>query len=1679
MKREYFHTLAKVISAVIIAPFFLVSQASPASAVVASPTLTGGSEGVNSAVLVNGSPISENSTVADTTTVQLSASTLLTPGQETRTLSMEFDSKTIYTLNSAQAPEGWTLKYLTPSGVETTTQPAVNTNVVGLKAVGSNIAAGTISGTNQNYSTETNSKIPSNTFSAASGGDGWGVTFYEDYIFNIWHHESSVNLICNSKSANASGKTPCPWDSAGSAGNTKTIFANYRTGGRSDAWVNPQTGRLYALVAPTSSVTGVSSDNDTSGFLCIDIASAILNKTAPTYCSGGNRGYFAASDSQTVTHSSAYGQINDITNVGTRIFGYDLSRSPNAVLCFDTALNARCPNSPLLVTGASHGGMNGWPTSARILAIGTQIFVVSSGASSYPQAHCFNASDLTRCTGWETAKISSTTQSGDQLILPHQDTSGVTDGFCGWTNCYKLNGETTTAWTNPFGAFAEAKTGETWWTRGVDTLGRVYFPGGNQYILCFDYIINAKCTDFGNSNSGKLNVSAKTSLMYDVRVDPLNPACLWINNHNGIIFNLSYQSTGSYGCSDRPVITLQPSQFAPRYACSTANGIASWSNIILKSLTGGTATTIKLTIKDAAGNSITGWTDRTITLNNRIDMSSLDVALTGSRPTFSFAFSGISGTPESAVIALEYLGKGPELCANAILTSSKGVPGANSYLTSTLSDPLSATPTMVSTRTFLIGAANAGAQYTVPETPTALSGSGLNSSATLTFTPPVNTGGVALRNFYYSINGGSSYIEATNAVNNGNSTWSIPLTGLTPGTTYSIKVRATNEIGNGPSASLSLTAQRITLNNLADIKINLGPLTMDTATVDTYTVTTAPVCTVSGNIITLISVGVCTVNAYKAGDASNLAVSETKSFNVLAADIVITAPDSPTALAGTPSSTQVSLTWTAPAQTGGAPITDYKIYYKSASTWIPFTDGVSTNTFVTVTGLTNGTAYDFKVSAVNSSNLEGEYSAVITKTPASTPGTVTSLAEASRSGTGATLTWTAPSSNGGSAITDYLVQYKFDTDTAWVTFADGVSATTGASITGLLSGVAYNYQVSAINVIGTGSPVNTVTLKSNDGNGQSTLTWTAPSNPGGSITGYRVEHRIVGENTWSVGSNLNTDTGTVLTGLNNGTSYQIRIGAIVGGTIGAYTSTALSTPFTVPSAPTLTGTSGLNQISLNWSAPANNGSVITDYVIQYRTGGGSWITKTDGVNTNTSYVLPSLVNGTTYEVQVAGVNAAGTGGYSSIVSGTPYTIPGAVRNLAVTPGGASAFISWQAPLSDGGGAITDYAVQYKTLLGTQWLNYPHAPTTVTSVNITSLATLADYSFRIAAVNGVGTGPYSDAISGRTLVVETPAPTESTPAAVVLGPPPSTFVVVAHPKISRSAAALVCTSGTYKFKKQGGKEDASSITSQLISLLSNGSVVDSEKTLGTQASFDIQSSYKGTTMSCEVGIQQEEVVKNYSSLDKDAISAFEAVMTSAIYGSNTTYYSERDAAYMKRDAGDTKLWKEMLDNAQVKREATKVQAGVDYVANLEKAGISILVAADKPAPVLTPTPTKSPEPAVTVNVQPIAMKKVGTIYFASGTYFLNDESKKTIKALATSIFLKSPTVVLSYGHTDVKGGTNNTLLSQNRAKAVAKLLRSLLPGQKIATGWYASSKPAATGNSKAALAKNRRVEIYIK
>lgn len=687
---------------------------------------------------------------------------------------------------------------------------------------------------------------------------------------------------------------------------------------------------------------------------------------------------------------------------------------------------------------------------------------------------------------------------------------------------------------------------------------------------------------------------------------------------------------------------------------------------------------------------------------------------------------------------------------------------------------------------------------------------------------------------------------------------------------------------------------------------------------------------------------------------------------------------------------------------------------------------------------------------------------------------------------GATIdSFTVTATNGGTTLTQMVLSGTGDS----------------ATVTGLSLGTSYTIAVKAYNTAGgsTGTTYSsTVTPASapyavtnlrttQSAAGTLRVNFTPPASlNGGTALIYKYFIRPTGgsfpgtadyQTSAAFGSTITADPGYEFTSLTSSTAYDIKVVASTtgaGSSLESFTAVVSQIPAAVPTAPLLTLTQTDSQtVLVQWFAQSDNGSaLVAPYFTKSVTVDGSAATCTGSSSTSaggscsvTGLVGGQVVSASVYATNIIG-NSATTTGNSSGVIGTVS----APTSLVATAGNAQISIAFN-QVTNG-----DSVIYYR--YSTNGVDYVVNSATTSPVVVTGLTNGTSYTIYLQAVGATnGAGPASAS------VVATPIAPATGPAPVVLGPPPSTFVVITNPKISRSGTSFVCSSGTYKFKKQGGKEEASSITSQQISLLSNGAVVDSEKTLEPQSTFEGKSSYKGTTLSCEVGIKQEEVAKTFSSLDRDGIASFEAAMTAAIYGANTTYYSERDYAYMKRDAGDVKLWKEMLDKALVKREETKVQAGVDYLANLEKAGISLVVAADKAVPVPTPTPTpaptKSPEVSVTGNVQPAAMKKVGTIYFASGTYFLNDESKKTIKALATSIFMKSPATVLSYGFTDSKGGTDNTVLSQNRAKAVAKLLRSLLPGQKIVTGWYASSKPVATGNSKAALAKNRRVEIYIK
>jgi hypothetical protein len=76
------------------------------------------------------------------------------------------------------------------------------------------------------------------------------------------------------------------------------------------------------------------------------------------------------------------------------------------------------------------------------------------------------------------------------------------------------------------------------------------------------------------------------------------------------------------------------------------------------------------------------------------------------------------------------------------------------------------------------------------------------------------------------------------------------------------------------------------------------------------------------------------------------------------------------------------------------------------------------------------------------------------------------------------LTWTSGGDN-GAAISDYVIEYKLSTSGSWNTFADGTSASTAATVTGLSNGYLYNFRVSATNSVGTGSVSSTASATPN------------------------------------------------------------------------------------------------------------------------------------------------------------------------------------------------------------------------------------------------------------------------------------------------------------------------------------------------------------------------------------------------------------------------------------------------------------------------------------------------------------------------------------------------------------------------------------------------------------------------
>jgi hypothetical protein len=184
---------------------------------------------------------------------------------------------------------------------------------------------------------------------------------------------------------------------------------------------------------------------------------------------------------------------------------------------------------------------------------------------------------------------------------------------------------------------------------------------------------------------------------------------------------------------------------------------------------------------------------------------------------------------------------------------------------------------------------------------------------------------------------------------------------------------------------------------------------------------------------------------------------------------VLSAPNPPTALVATPGNGSVSLSWSAPVSSGSAGVTDYAVEYSSGSGYTVYVDAVSTATSVSVIGLSNGVSYSFRVAAVSSAG-KSWYSESVSAVPtAPVPSAPSSLTAAAGVGS-ATLTWSIPSSSGSSPITDYVVEVS--NGAGYSVFADGVSTSTSAVVTGLAANRQYSFRVRALSAQGQSLPSN-------------------------------------------------------------------------------------------------------------------------------------------------------------------------------------------------------------------------------------------------------------------------------------------------------------------------------------------------------------------------------------------------------------------------------------------------------------------------------------------------------------------------------------------------------------------------------------------------------------------------------
>ncbi|WP_170219493.1 fibronectin type III domain-containing protein [Nocardioides litoris] len=578
------------------------------------------------------------------------------------------------------------------------------------------------------------------------------------------------------------------------------------------------------------------------------------------------------------------------------------------------------------------------------------------------------------------------------------------------------------------------------------------------------------------------------------------------------------------------------------------------------------------------------------------------------------------------------------------------------------------------------------------------------------------------------------------------STTSCTVTGLTNGTAYRFTLTATNNVGDSPASDPSgvvtpagvpdQAARPAATRGDHQATITWSAASGNGAPVTGYTVTSAPgakSCTTTGATSCTVT-GLANGTAYRFTVIATNTIGDSPSSDPSAEVIPAGVPDQVAIPTATRGDRSASVSWAATSG-NGTPVTGYTVTSAPGAQTCTTTNA----TTCTITGLANGTAYLFTVTATNAIGDSQTSPASPEVVPAGVPDQV-AQPTATRGDHQATITWTAASGN-GTPVTGYTV-----TSTPGAKTCTTTGATT-CTVTGLANGTAYRFTVVTTNAVGdspnsdptsevtpAGVPDQAARPAATRGDHQATITWTATSGNGTPVTGYTV--------TSAPGAQTCTTTGATtctITGLTNGTAYRFTV--VATNTIGDSQPSPDSgevTPAGLPDAPAApAAVRGDRSATVTWAATPGNGALVTGYTVTSIPGA-----KTCTTTGATTCTVTGLANGTAYRFTVLATNAVGDSPASTPSDGvTPAGVPDQVATPTAAKGDRRASITWRA-VSSNSSSVTGYRV----------VSSPGGRTCTTTgattCTITGLTNGTVYRFTVTATNAIGTGapsPLSNAV----------------------------------------------------------------------------------------------------------------------------------------------------------------------------------------------------------------------------------------------------------------------------------------------------------------------------------------------